>query len=421
MVDNVTRTTLANGLTVVLREVHNAPVASSWLLYHIGSRNEPTGKTGISHWVEHMMFKGTQTFPQGTLDKEIDRNGGQWNAFTSMDYTMYYETLPADRIELALRAEADRMVNAQFDPDEVERERTVIISERQDTENEPLFWLQEAVRATAFFVHGYGHEIIGDMVDLHTMTRDDLYEHYRRHYTPSNATLVVVGDFDTQDMLALVEKHFAPIVSEEKPNLFVRPEPPQQGERRVIVERPGETAFLELSHRSPAATEDDWFALQVLDSALSGPGGGISNKTSRLYQALVKSEIAVSVTGQLLATIDPYLYSIIAVLRDGRTPQEAEAIIVQEIEKLCDEGITEQELIRAKKQARAGFAYSTESMTSQAYWLARSYSLGDPDWFTRYTERLQQVTLEDVREVARRYLRPQSRTVGWLIPTGAEA
>ncbi|MEO1289428.1 MAG: pitrilysin family protein, partial [Chloroflexota bacterium] len=164
MTDLVTQ--LSNGLQVILREVHSAPVISFWLAYHIGSRNERTGQTGISHWVEHMMFKGTQKFPAGVLDREIDRAGGQWNAFTSTDYTMYYATLPANRIQIALEAEADRMVNAEFDPAETESERTVIISERQGSENSPTFWLNEAVRASAFRVHGYHHTIIGDMADL---------------------------------------------------------------------------------------------------------------------------------------------------------------------------------------------------------------------------------------------------------------
>ncbi|MEP7292145.1 MAG: pitrilysin family protein, partial [Chloroflexota bacterium] len=171
---SVTRHVLSNGMVVLLKEVHSAPIVSWWVMYRIGSRNERTGTTGISHWVEHMMFKGTEQFPPGYLDKAIDRVGGSWNAQTFLDYTAYYETLPASEIDLALRLEADRMTNAQFDPEEVESERTVIISERQGAENSPMFWLGEEMQAAAFRVHGYHHEIIGDMTDLHTMTRDDL-------------------------------------------------------------------------------------------------------------------------------------------------------------------------------------------------------------------------------------------------------
>lgn len=417
----VTRRTLANGLTVILKEVHTAPVVSWWVAYHVGSRNEPTGKTGISHWVEHMMFKGTEQFPAGMLDREIDRAGGQWNAFTSMDYTMYYETLPADKIDIAMRAEADRMINAQFDPEETESERTVIISERQGAENRPTFWLQEEVRGLAFRVHGYHHEILGDETDLRTMTRDDLYNHYRHHYNPSNAIAIGVGAFDTDEMMAKIEEYYGVIPSAEKPELFVRPEPPQQGERRATVERPGGTTFYEICHRVPSATHEDWAKLEVLDNIFTGASGASDNKTSRLYQALVKTEVAASVGGGINPTIDPYLYSIIVTLREGRTAEDAERVMLEEITRLQTDGVTEAELIKAKKQAKASFAYSTESVTEQAYWLAKSVILGDDDWFDNYVERLAAVTLEDVQDVANRYLTPKNRVVGILLPTDPQA
>ncbi|MEL6269774.1 MAG: pitrilysin family protein, partial [Chloroflexota bacterium] len=202
----VTKHTLQNGMTVLLKEVPGAPIITWIVMYRIGSRNERTGITGISHWVEHMMFKGTDRFPAGVLDKSIDRMGGTWNASTSNDYTNYYETLPADKIELALDAEADRMINANFDPKEVESERTVIISERGMYENYPSFWLSEEVRAAAFRVHGYHHEIIGDLADLQTMTREDLYTHYKTHYVPNNAVGVAVGSFDSEDMLKKIRE-----------------------------------------------------------------------------------------------------------------------------------------------------------------------------------------------------------------------
>ncbi len=417
----LTHTQLPNGLTVLLREAHSAPVISWWLAYRVGSRNEPTGRTGISHWVEHMMFKGTELFPAGVLDREIDRAGGQWNAFTSMDATKYFETLPADKIDIAMRAEADRMSNAIFDADETESERTVIISERQGAENQPTFWLQEAVRAAAFRVHGYHHEIIGDETDLRTMTRDDLYGHYRAHYQPANAAAVAVGAFDTDDMLARIEALFGAMPAVEAPALFNRAEPDQQGERRVMVERPGETAFVEYCFRIPAATHDDWLKLKVLDSILSGSGGASGNKTSRLYQALVKTEIAAGVGAWLTPTIDPYLYSILVTLRDGRAPDEAEAALAAEVARLQADGVSETELERARKQSKAAFAYSTESVTEQAFWLAQSFILGDVCWFDSYAERLMAVTADDVFDVANRYLTPRNRVVGILQPTEAEA
>jgi zinc protease len=421
---NVSRHILDNGLVVLLKEQHSAPIATWWVLYRVGSRNERTGVTGVSHWVEHMMFKGTDKFPPGYLDRAIDREGGQWNAFTSTDFTLYFETLPADRIDLALEAEADRMVNARFDPEEVESERTVIISERQGAENSPLFWLGEEVSAAAFRVHGYHHEIIGDMVDLQTMSRDDLYGHYKRHYMPNNAIAVAVGDFDSTALLKRIEEVYGGIPPGEAPDLFVRPEPEQQGERRVQVERPCDNAFIEIGYRAPAVTDPDWFKLAILDSVLSGPsgpgGGQVDNKTSRLYKALVNTDLAASVHGHLGPTIDPGLYSFTITLRDGRTHEEVEAALDAEIERIRSENISEEELDKAKKQARALFAYSTESVSGQAYWLARAEQFDTYEWFERYVSRLEAVTIEDVRDVAQRYLRKRNRTVGWLIPTGTD-
>jgi zinc protease len=420
----VTRHQLSNGLTVLLKEQHNAPLISWWVMYRIGSRNERTGQTGISHWVEHMMFKGTEQFPGSVLDKLISREGGSWNAMTSMDYTVYYETMPADQIDLGLRLEADRMVNARFTEAEVESERTVIISERQGAENSPLFWLSEEVRAAAFRVHGYHHEIIGDMADLETMTRDDLYNHYRRHYMPNNAIAVAVGDFQTEAMLKRIEELYGSIPAGDAPKLFARPEPEQAGERRVIVERPHSTAFLEIAYHVPASSHDDWFKLAILNSVLTGPsgmgGGSIDNKTSRLYKALVETELTADVDGGLMASIDPYLYDLVATIRPGRTHEEVEAALDEQINLVRNENISQQELDKAKKQARALFAYSTERVSSQAYWLAFAENFDRYTWFENYVSRLEAVTVEDVREVAQRYLRPQNRTVGWFVPLAGD-
>ncbi|MFN8562497.1 MAG: pitrilysin family protein [Anaerolineae bacterium] len=422
---NVTRHVLDNGMVVLLKEVHSAPIISWWVLYRIGSRNERTGTTGISHWVEHMMFKGTEQFPPGYLDKAIDRVGGAWNAQTFLDYTAYYETLPAAEIDLALRAEADRMINAQFDPEEVESERTVIISERQGAENSPMFWLGEEVQASAFRVHGYHHEIIGDMTDLHTMTRDDLYNHYKHHYMPNNAIAVAVGDFDSAALLARINELYGSIPAGSLPTPFARPEPEQMGERRVSVERPGTTAFIQVGYRVPAATDPDWFKMELINSVLCGPdgmgGGSIDNKTSRLYKALVETELAASVDGGMTQTIDPFLYTIDIVVRDGKTPEEVEAALNREIERLRSGDITEAELNRVKKQARALFAYSTERVTMQAFWLAFTENVGGYQWFENYVANLEAVTLDEVKEAAAHYLRPQNRTVGYFIPSGGDA
>src|SRR5258706_685129 len=321
--NNVTRHVLSNGMTVLLKEQHSAPLISWWVLYRIGSRNEPTGHTGVSHWVEHMMFKGTDQFPAGYLDKAIDREGGVWNAQTSYDYTAYFETLPAERIELALRAEADRIVNAKFDPEEVESEGTVIISERQGHENSPTFWLGEELQAAAFRVHGYHHEIIGDMVDLETMTRDDLYGHYKTYYVPNNAIAAIVGDFNTAEMIAHIEEMFGKIPAGTVPPQFNRPEPAQQGERRVRVERPGPTPVLSIAYRVPEAKHPDWMKLYMLDSILGGSSGfggvGVGNKKAPVCQALVKKELPGSFRSGMVPANYHLLYGTDMTLMDGLT------------------------------------------------------------------------------------------------------
>jgi len=419
----ITQTRLANGLHVLLKEIHTAPIISHWVWYRVGSRDEKPGITGISHWVEHMQFKGTPQFPAAILDKSISREGGFWNAFTYMDWTTYFETMPADKIDLALRLEADRMINSQFDPDEVASERTVIISERQGNENEPLFRLSEELQAAAFRVHPYHHEVIGDLADLQSMTREDLYNHYRSHYAPNNAVLAVAGDFETESMLAHIRQLFEPIPAAQVPARPSRPEPPQAGEKRITVEGPGETTFIDVVHHTPAASHPDFFPLTVLDSLLTGPsnlnmfGGGISNKTSRLYRKLVETELAISVHGGLQATIDPYLHSITIIMHPSRSVDEVLEALHQEIARLQQAPPPADELARAVKQARALFAYGSESITNQAFWMGFAEMFDSYAWFTSYLENLAKVTPEDVQRVAQAYLRPQNRIVGVYLPT----
>ncbi len=198
MTNSYSENILTNGLKVLLKEIHTAPLISSWVWYKVGSRDENTGHTGISHWCEHMQFKGTPKFPPNVLDRAVSRDGGMWNAFTYFDWTTFFETMPADKIDLGLRIEADRMVNSMYDEKEVNSERTVIISEREGSENEPYFQLGEAVQNAAFRTHPYHHEVIGDMPDLKSMSRADLYNHYRTYYAPNNALISVAGDFKTK-------------------------------------------------------------------------------------------------------------------------------------------------------------------------------------------------------------------------------
>ena len=425
MSGGVLRTRLRNGLEVRLKEIHSAPLISAWVWYRVGSRNERPGITGASHLVEHMQFKGTPKFPVGLLDKAISRVGGSWNAMTSLDWTAYYETLPAGSIDLGLRLEADRMVHSLFEPGEFESERTVVISERQGNENEPTFRLAEEIQAAAFRVHPYHHEIIGHMADLETMTRDDLYKHYRTYYVPNNAILAVAGDFNTRSMLAHIRELFGNLSAnrgESRPPIPAEPE--QRGEKRVVVEGPGETPYLESSYHVPAASHEDFFALSVLDSALAGAsslnlfGGGISNKTSRLYKALVEQELAASIGGGLSATIDPYLYSVQATVRPDRTPEQTLQAFDDEVARLLDSPISADEVAKAIKQARALFAYGSESITNQAFWLGYSEIFADYGWFETYLERIARVTPNEVHTVAQKYLTPSNRVVGIYRPNG---
>lgn len=418
-----TKTIFNNGLTVILKEMHHAPVISFMIWYRVGSRQERAGITGVSHWLEHMLFKGTPTFPDGMLDRLVSREGGQWNAFTWLDFTAYYETMPADRIDLALRLEADRMVNALMDAAKVESERAVIIAERQMYENEPEFLLNEELTAAAFRVHPYHHEVIGDLSDLQTMTQGDLMTHYRRYYTPDNAVAVAVGDFETGPMLARLEALFGQITGAATAVARARPEPAQHGERRITVHGPGENAYLTYAYHAPAASHPDFFPLALLNAAFAGGsslgmfGGGGSNKSSRLYKALVDAEVAVSASGGLAPTIDPYLYTIQTVARHGRTLDEVETALEAELARLQTEPISQQELERALKRARADFVLSGESITGQAQLLGMAEAVtGDFRWYETVIERLGAVTLADLERVRASYLHKRARTVGRYEP-----
>jgi zinc protease len=422
--NHLTQTTLSNGLKVLLKEIHTAPIISSWLWYRVGSRDEVQGRTGISHWVEHMQFKGTPQFPSNELDKTISREGGSWNAFTYMDWTAYFETMPADKIDIALRLESDRMVNSQFDLNEVASERTVIISEREGSENEPLFLLGEAIQQTAFRIHPYHHEVIGDMADLTTITRDDLYNHYRAFYVPNNAVMAVAGDFDTQTMLGRIRELFEAIPSGSEPTRLAREEPTQKGEVRLSVEGPGSTTYVQACYRFPAASHPDFYPLSVLDSLLAGPSnlnmfsGGISNKTSRLYRALVDKEFAVSIHGGSQATIDPFLYTFSMTVHPKRKPEEALAALDKEIQRVKEEKVSKEEITRSIKQARALFAYGSENITNQGFWLGYAEMFANYEWFQTYLDKLSAVTAKDIQRVANKYFKPQSRVVGTYIPLG---
>ncbi len=419
----LTRFVLENGMQFLIKELHHAPVASFWVWYRVGSRNETPGITGISHWVEHMFFKGTPAFPKGEIDRLISSHGGSLNGMTWLDFTAFLETLPSNHIDLAWRIEADRMTNATFDEDEVAAERTVIISERQGNENDPTFLLEEEVQAAAFRVHPYHHDTIGNMADLETITRDQLESYYRMYYGPHNAIGVLVGDVQAEAARQRLEELFAPIPRGPEPPPVRQVEPPQRGERRVIVEGEETTAYLQISYHAPAALDPDFVTLRVLNAVLAGAnsislfsGGGSDNRSSRLYKALVASELATSVAGIVSPTRDPYLYSIVATVRTGRTLVEVEEAVDRELRRLQTEPVTADELAKAVKQVRAQFAYSAESATNQAYWLGLAEVVADQAWFDSFLDRLAAVTAEDVLELANRILQRRNRTTGWYQP-----
>lgn len=416
--------TLENGLSIYLKEIHTAPLISHWVWYRVGSRNEIPGKTGISHWVEHMQFKGTAKFPAGLLDRAISRDGGMWNAFTNTDWTAYFEVMPSDKIDIALELEADRMMNSLFEPDEVESERTVIISEMEGSENEPLYRLGTAVQMAAFDRHPYRYEVIGEKKDLLSITREDLYEHYRGNYAPNNALLCAAGDFDSQTMLEKIRALYGGIPAAGRHSAMIEPETPLQAERRVELSGTGGTTYIQLAYRSPAASSQDFFWLTVLDSLLTGPsslsmfgGGGVSNRTSRLYQALVDRDYAVAVNGSLQATIDPFLYTMLVVVHPNRAAEEVLAETDAQIARVLNERVTPDEIARAVKQAKALFAYSTESITNQAFWLGYAEMFAQYDWFLNYIESLEHADPDKLLQTAQKYLNPASRVVGIFRPT----
>ena len=415
-------TTLDNGLTVVSKESHAAPVVTFWIWYRVGSRNEVDGITGISHWVEHMLFKGTEKLRTGDVHRIVSQNGGTLNGFTWLDFTTYYETLPSDRYEFSLQIESDRMVNARVDPDDVASERSVIISEREGGENSPMSWLDEEVRAAAFKVHPYHHDTIGWKSDLRAINRDDLYKYYRTYYAPNNAFIVVVGDFDTATLQQQVNQYFGSIPRGAEPPSVRGTEPEQEGERRVIVERPGQAAYWMAAYHACAASDPDAAALTILESVLSGAsavgmGGGASfGRSARIYKALVDTQLAVSAGGGFTFNLDPGLFIFSAMARDGVSLTQIEQAMDAVIAEVVNNPVSEDELKRAIKQTKAQFVYSAESVTNGGYWLGIFGIVSSFEALDHYLSDLEAVTVADVQRVAQKYLRNSNRTIGEFHP-----
>lgn len=422
MLPHTEQVVLDNGLRVILRESRSAPVVSVWMWYRAGSRNEVDGLTGLSHWVEHMLFKGTQRYPKGSILRQVSRYGGYINAMTSQDFTAYYCTLASEYAPLVLDFEADRMAAALFEPDDVETERTVILAERENDENDPYSVLIEEMSASAFRQHPYHHQTIGWKDDLLRITRDDLYAHYRRFYAPNNAVLVAVGNLDAAATLALIHERFGDLERGPQPETFVRTEPPQRGERRVVLRMPGAASSVHLSYHAPAASHPDFVPLAVADAVLSGGRavfsfGGSQARSARLYRALVESELASSVDSDYQPSLDPFLFSLDATVREGVAPEAVERALHHEILRLQETPVDENELRVAIRQAQAHFAYSAESVTGQALTLGYLEMVDRYDRMETMLTELSQVTPADVLRVAQRYLVTEESIVGWYLPT----
>jgi zinc protease len=421
-------TQLDNGLKVLVQSVHTAPLVSVWCWYRVGSRDEVPGRTGVSHWVEHMNFKGTARIPREEMKGIVERFGGMWNGYTWIDQTTYLETAGPEALDQMLFIESERMSSGLYEPADCESERTVIISELQGGENDPEQLLDTEVNATAFRAHPYRHPTIGWVEDLRSMTRDDLYGHYRQFYIPNNATLVVVGDVDADEVFRAAERHFGGIPDGQEPPRSLAVEPEQTAERRVVVERPGSTGYLKLAWHAPAGRDQDFFPMLVLDAVLTGAKGtnlwcsfrGMPpQRRARLYTTLVERALASDVSGALLPTAQPYLYTLSMTAMEGVALDRLEAAVFSEIDRVIRNGVSEQEANRARRQLQARLVFENDSVTNIAHQLGYFETVTGPGFFAGVGERIGEVTAEQVSNVARARLARRRCTVGLFKPTEA--
>jgi len=417
--------TLGNGLKVLIREEHAAPLASVWCWYKVGSKDERPGLTGVSHWVEHMNFKGTTNIPRDRIKGIIEQVGGAWNGYTWIDQTTYLETATRDALDRMLFIESERMASSLYHPDDCESERTVIISELQGGENDPDQLLDQELTATAFKAHPYRHPTIGWLSDLQTMTRDDLYGYYRQHYVPNNATLVIVGDVDSEATLKHVERRFGAIPPGSVPARVRTVEPEQTGERRLTIRKEGTTAYLKVGYHAPSVTDPQFFPMLVLDAVLTGAKGlnlwssfrvPPPQRRSRLYRALVEKGLASSVSGALLPTEQPFLYTVSATATEGVALAAVEAALLEALDVVAREGITGEELAKARAQLKARLVFDDDSVTNIAHQLGYFETIAGVDVIMAAPARIRAVTTDEVAQAAAAVLKPSKRTIGWFDP-----
>jgi zinc protease len=406
--------TLDNGLKVILVEEHKAPVVTIQVWYRAGSRNEVTGRTGLAHLNEHMMFKGTPKNGKGEFSRLIAKAGGTENAFTGKDYTAYFENLSADQVGLALTLESDRMTNLLLDAKEFQLEREVVKEERRlRTEDDPQSLVIEYLYAEAFLIHPYHAPIIGWMTDLNSLERNDVTAFYKRYYSPVNAILVIVGDIDPKKLLPKIQQTFGRVPKGFPVPPFHLTEPEQTGERRFVIKKEAQLPFVFAGYPVPNFSHPDNYALGVLANIL------FSGKSSRLYRSLVyDKKLALDIGGEYPnLSANPDLFYIYGVPQPGKTADELEKSLYAEIEKLKTEPITDTELQKAKNQIEAGFIMGQDSNFYQAMQIGSAEAVGAGySYQESYLENIRKVTKEDLMRAARTYLIENHRTVGTLIP-----
>ncbi|MFH1278870.1 MAG: pitrilysin family protein [Candidatus Eisenbacteria bacterium] len=414
---------LRNGLSVLLRPVHSAPIVSVWCWYRVGSSDEGRGATGIAHWLEHMNFKGTRRFSKEQMKNMIEKRGGYWNGYTWIDQTTYFETLPKEHLDLALELEAERMRRSRIDADEFESERTVILSELRGGENNPESVLDREVTAAAFQAHGYRWPTVGWEEDVKRISRREMVDFYRSWYVPGNAILVVVGDFDPAAALRRIRKHFGDLPGGEPPVAARTPESPSRGERRVTVEGAGRTPYLHAAYRAPAARDEDVHALVLLDAVLGGAKGinlwsydGEVRRSSPLYRGLVDAGLAASVRSFYVPTRDPFLYYFSATAREGVTLEKLERKLLGLLAASASKRPSARDLRKAKNQLRAMVVFQSDSVTELAHQIGYYHTIHDVSFFEDFLDRIEGVTAEHVRETAEKIFHRANRIVGLYVP-----
>jgi len=408
---------LPNGLKVIILKDHTAPLAVFQIWYHAGSINERIGKTGLSHLLEHMMFKGTYKYGPKSFSKMINRVGGIDNAGTTRDYVFYYQKLAPDKLYLSIELEADRMQNLIMDKKETLLERDVVMEERRMRyEDDPQSLVYEEVVSTAFKNNPYRWPVIGWMEDLRGITRDDLWEYYKAYYVPNNALIVIAGNVDIGSLMEKIKKEFGGIPKGPEIKFINIEEPEQRGERRVYVKKEAELSYILSAYKAPNIFNEDSYALEVLASVLS------SGKSSRIYKSLVDEKSLALSAGADYSGIQkyPFLFYLYGSALPGKRIDDVEKALYEEVEKIKQNPPTEGEVQKAKNQIEAGFIMGQDSIFFQAEMLGVFQMLGDRQLKDKYIDGIRKVTPEDVQRVAQRYLVEDKRTVGILIPVKKE-